>query len=99
MYTARLSLFCATALLVSGAYASEPADTSGATSLIGEANVQASLLDDAADAGTLRHFAELRRQAAREMRQHGSWQRIADEDTDTAERPSQPFSDTPRWVF
>lgn len=98
MYTARLSLFCATALLVSGAYASDFAAVGEAPSLTDQVNVQASLLGDAANSG-VQHFAELRRQAARDARQNGRWQRIADEDTDTAVRQPQPFTDTPRWVF
>ena len=98
MYTARLSLFCATALLVSGAYASDFSPSDETPSLTDQVNVQASLLGDSPN-GSVPGFAELRRQAARDARQNGHWQRIADEDTDTAVRQPQPFADTPRWVF
>lgn len=98
MYTARLSLFCATALLVSGAYASDFNASTEALSLTSDSNVQASLLGDA-DSGAAQRLTELRRQAARDARQSGRWLRIADEETDTAVQQPQPFHDTPRWVF
>lgn len=99
MYTARLSLFCATALLVSGAYASDSTVKDEAPSLTDHFSVQTTLLGDSADGSSLERFAELRRDAARASRQDGRWLRISNDETDTAVRQPQPFNDTPRWVF
>ncbi|MFG0382679.1 hypothetical protein ACF8C6_17200 [Pseudomonas sp. zbq_18] len=99
MYTARLSLFCAAALLVSGAYANDIADTAKVGGMTAELTVPTHPTVEARNSIAVQPFAELRRQAARAARQDGRWQRIADEDTDTAVRQPQSIDHTPRWVF
>lgn len=96
MYTAHLSLFCAAALLVSGAYANDSAVADGRT---GELNVPTQQFDERPYTAGVQQFAELRRQAAGAARQDGLWLRISEQDTETAVRQPQPIDHTPRWVF
>ncbi|WP_252272161.1 hypothetical protein [Pseudomonas subflava] len=103
MHTVHLSLFCAAALLVNGAYATEFTGSAGAAAKTAELTVPAVQVGQAQDATSLLDldgYAELRRQASRAAREDGRWVRISDQgDTDTAARQPRPSDSTPRWVF
>ncbi|MDG1579461.1 hypothetical protein [Pseudomonas sp. GOM6] len=96
MYTAPLSLFCAAALLVSGAYANDSIEANGRAA---DFRVPAHLLVEKRDADALQPFASLHRQAFDATRQDGHWLRISEPDTETAVRQPQSLDHTPRWVF
>ncbi|WP_043312101.1 hypothetical protein [Pseudomonas sp. ML96] len=100
MHTVHLSLFCAAALLVNGAYAKDFANTAGAGAKTAEMTLQSTTVQgDRGQSALLEHFGEIRRQAARNAREDGRWLRIADDETDTAVRQPQPLERQPRWVF
>ena len=74
MHTVHLSLFCAAALLVNGAYATEFTGSAGAAAKTAEMTVPAAQVGQAQDATSLLDgYAELRRQASRAAREDGRW--------------------------
>ncbi|MDG9928127.1 MULTISPECIES: hypothetical protein [Pseudomonas] len=100
MHTVRLSLFCAAALLVNGAYATDLTGSAGAAAKTAELTVSTSMVSDTRTSALLEGFGELRRQASRAAREDGQWLRISDQgETDTATRQPSPADSTPRWVF
>ncbi|MDD0844958.1 hypothetical protein [Pseudomonas sp. Gutcm_11s] len=99
MHTVHLSLFCAAALLVNGAYAKDFADTAGASAKTAEMTLQSTVEEARGSSALLQQFGEIRRQAAEGARQDGRWLRIADDETDTAVRQPQTLERQPRWVF
>jgi hypothetical protein len=100
MHTVRLSLFCAAALLVNGAYATDFTGSAGAGAKTAELTVSTSLVSDTRTSALLEGFGELRQQASRAAREDGQWLRISDQgETDTATREPRPADSTPRWVF
>ncbi len=102
MHTVHLSLFCAAALLVNGAYATEFTGSAGASAKTADLTVatSTSMTSESRDAAMLQGFGELRRQASRAAREDGQWLRISDQgETDTAIRQPRPADSTARWVF
>ena len=99
MHTVQLSLFCAAALLVNGAYATDFADAAGASVKTAEMTLQVSTDEARSSSALLQRLGEIRQQASREARHDGHWLRIADEQTDTAIRQPRGPEHQPRWVF
>lgn len=98
MHTVRLSLFCAAALLVNGAYANDFAGSADATAKTADFVITASQPGEVRVGAQLEGLGELRQQASRSARDNGQWLRISDEG-DTANREPRPADNTPRWVF
>lgn len=99
MYTVRMSLFCITALLVNGAYATDFAGSTGAVARTAELTVPSA--HAWAYGSTLRSEAtgSLSQPASRGADDDGQWLRTASEGkTTTGDREPRPTS-TPRWVF
>lgn len=94
MYIVRLSLFCAAAFLVNGAYAKDFSNAAGASAKTAEFTVSTPQVRDYRVAG------ELRQQSAPSTRDDGQWLRISDPgETDIANREPRPADNSPRWVF
>lgn len=100
MYLVRLSLFCAAALLVNGAYANDFSDASGASARTAELTVATPQVRDYRVGAMQDKAGELRQPSARRAGDDAQWVRIADQGkAASAKRELRPADNTPRWVF
>lgn len=100
MYIARLSLFCAAAWLINGAYAKDLADSTGANARIAELTVAPQQVRDYRVGAMQDKTGELRQPDALDAGNDAQWVRIADQGkTTTAKREPRPADKTLRWVF
>lgn len=99
MYIVRMSLFCITALLVNGAYATDFTGSAGAMARTAELTVPSAQAWTSGSAVRSEAPGSLRQPAARSTEDDGQWLRTAsDGKTAIANREPRPAS-SPRWVF
>jgi hypothetical protein len=100
MYIVRLSLFCAAALLVNGAYAKDFSGSAGAIATTAEFTLSNSPVWESRVGAQQDGSIELRRQSSLGVGDDAKWLRISEDgDIDTANHEPRPANSTPRWVF
>lgn len=100
MYLVRLSLFCAAACLINGAYAKDFSDALGASARTAEFTVAAPQVRDYRVGAMQGDAAELGRQAVHGIGDDARWLRISDQGNNAlAKREPRPVASGPRWVF
>ncbi|WAJ37777.1 hypothetical protein OU800_00685 [Pseudomonas sp. GOM7] len=100
MYLVRLSLFCAAACLINGAYAKDFSDALGASAKTAEFTVATPQVRDYRVGAMQGDTAELKRQAAQGIGDDARWLRISDQrGSAVVKREPRPVSSGPRWVF